>query len=346
VRLGFTGHERDDDYGLVNMIGRFYDPVLGRFLSPDPIVGIPDSQGLNRLSYVRNNPQRFVDPTGYESTDTLPSETNNYATGSVPNTTSNPQAPEQAACTDAAPCAPTAEGAEIDSGVGEEMVVIGRGKGQAGRGDVGSVGDVSMTAAMDGTGSPEATFAARSPQIEQSATTLRWGQAMQTPLPVAVTAAQPGFKAWQADGLALQMAIIHAHLALIPIRFGWLAKIPGIGPFFARFLATRLGATAAELALIAEGKSIQAGVQALNQAGATQAQVVTTLSQIVANASKELLPVALEGQPGVIVLSGVQFVPGGLTKVVVVAADGVATYGSATTNIVNGALVASKFVPH
>jgi hypothetical protein len=42
-----------------------YDPVLGRFLSPDPLVQAPyDSQSLNRYSYVRNNPLRFSDPSG------------------------------------------------------------------------------------------------------------------------------------------------------------------------------------------------------------------------------------------------------------------------------------------
>ena len=35
---GFTGHEQLDRTGLVHMNGRLYDPLLGRFLSPDPIV--------------------------------------------------------------------------------------------------------------------------------------------------------------------------------------------------------------------------------------------------------------------------------------------------------------------
>jgi hypothetical protein len=47
------------------MNGRVYDPVLGRFLSPDPLVQAPyDTQGLNRYAYVRNNPMRYVDPSG------------------------------------------------------------------------------------------------------------------------------------------------------------------------------------------------------------------------------------------------------------------------------------------
>jgi hypothetical protein len=48
------------------MNGRVYDPVLGRFLSPDPIVQAPyDTQGLNRYAYVRNNPMRYTDPSGF-----------------------------------------------------------------------------------------------------------------------------------------------------------------------------------------------------------------------------------------------------------------------------------------
>ena len=47
------------------MNGRMYDPRLGRFLSPDPIVGDPtSSQSWNLYSYVRNNPLSYVDPTG------------------------------------------------------------------------------------------------------------------------------------------------------------------------------------------------------------------------------------------------------------------------------------------
>jgi len=61
---GFTGHRQDADVGLVNMKGRTYDPKLGRFLQPDPIMGVPVGTGLNRYAYVLNNPMRYVDPTG------------------------------------------------------------------------------------------------------------------------------------------------------------------------------------------------------------------------------------------------------------------------------------------
>ena len=42
-----------------------YDPVVGRFFSPDPFVQIPDfTQSYNRYSYCMNNPVMFNDPDG------------------------------------------------------------------------------------------------------------------------------------------------------------------------------------------------------------------------------------------------------------------------------------------
>jgi RHS repeat-associated protein len=64
---GFTGHEHLDRTGFIHMNGRVYDPVLGRFLSPDPIVQYPGiSQSWNRYSYVGNTPTSFTDPTGFQ----------------------------------------------------------------------------------------------------------------------------------------------------------------------------------------------------------------------------------------------------------------------------------------
>ena len=62
---GFTGHEFLSDFNLYNMNGRLYDPVLGRFLSPDPYIADPSfTQSYNRYSYVLNNPLKYNDPTG------------------------------------------------------------------------------------------------------------------------------------------------------------------------------------------------------------------------------------------------------------------------------------------
>ena len=51
---------------MVNMDGRMYDPILGRFMTPDPFVQMPDfTQSLNRYSYCMNTPLSLTDPTGY-----------------------------------------------------------------------------------------------------------------------------------------------------------------------------------------------------------------------------------------------------------------------------------------
>lgn len=64
-RLGYTGHTSDVGTGLVYMKARFYDPVIGRFYSNDP-VGFTASNPMmfNRYAYVNNNPYRYIDPSG------------------------------------------------------------------------------------------------------------------------------------------------------------------------------------------------------------------------------------------------------------------------------------------
>lgn len=43
-----------------------YSPVLARFISADTIVQAPgDPQTLNRYAYTRNNPLKYVDPSGH-----------------------------------------------------------------------------------------------------------------------------------------------------------------------------------------------------------------------------------------------------------------------------------------
>lgn len=62
---GYTGHEHLLMFGLVNMNARLYDPVIARFLSPDPYIQSPfDSQNFNRYSYCMNNPLVYMDPSG------------------------------------------------------------------------------------------------------------------------------------------------------------------------------------------------------------------------------------------------------------------------------------------
>ena len=69
-RQGFAANEHDDEFGLVNMTGRIYDPEQRRFLTPDPLVPNPlNSQDHNRYAYVGNNPASSVDPTGHAPED-------------------------------------------------------------------------------------------------------------------------------------------------------------------------------------------------------------------------------------------------------------------------------------
>ncbi len=63
---GYTMHEHYDDFGLINMNGRMYDPLVGRMLSPDIVIQDEHNpQAYNRYSYCLNNPLRFTDPSGY-----------------------------------------------------------------------------------------------------------------------------------------------------------------------------------------------------------------------------------------------------------------------------------------
>ena len=62
---GYCGHEHLPEFGLINMNGRLYDPVIGRFLSCDNFVQEPsNSQNFNRYSYCLNNPLKYTDPSG------------------------------------------------------------------------------------------------------------------------------------------------------------------------------------------------------------------------------------------------------------------------------------------
>ena len=66
--FGFTGREWDPDLRLYYFRARYYDPALGRFLSPDPVAGDPaDPQAQNAYVYAQNNPLTHVDPLGTAS---------------------------------------------------------------------------------------------------------------------------------------------------------------------------------------------------------------------------------------------------------------------------------------
>lgn len=61
---GFVGGTMDPSTGLTHLGAREYDPVVGRFLSVDPIIDFGDPQQLNAYVYANNSPVTFSDPDG------------------------------------------------------------------------------------------------------------------------------------------------------------------------------------------------------------------------------------------------------------------------------------------
>ncbi|MEU6978816.1 ricin-type beta-trefoil lectin domain protein [Streptomyces sp. NPDC046371] len=61
---GFLGKVRDDASGYTPLGARLYDPVVGRFLSADPMMDLNDPQQSNGYVYAHNNPVTFDDPSG------------------------------------------------------------------------------------------------------------------------------------------------------------------------------------------------------------------------------------------------------------------------------------------
>jgi RHS repeat-associated protein len=62
---GDTGHVEDRVTGLVYAQQRYYDPMIGRFLSVDPVTAnSATGANFNRYWYANNNPYKFTDPDG------------------------------------------------------------------------------------------------------------------------------------------------------------------------------------------------------------------------------------------------------------------------------------------
>ena len=63
----FTGKEHDAESGLENFEARYDASSIGRFMTPDDgsDQSVGDPQSWNLYAYVRNQPLRYVDPTGH-----------------------------------------------------------------------------------------------------------------------------------------------------------------------------------------------------------------------------------------------------------------------------------------
>jgi RHS repeat-associated protein len=68
---GFAGGVQDPT-GLVHIGARSYDPLIGRFISVDPLLALGDTQQINGYAYAYNNPVTFTDPTGLSATNCTP----------------------------------------------------------------------------------------------------------------------------------------------------------------------------------------------------------------------------------------------------------------------------------
>ena len=61
---GWLNQIADADTGLTYLNARYYDPALGRFLSPDPLLNPGDPRTLDPYRYADNNPIVFSDVNG------------------------------------------------------------------------------------------------------------------------------------------------------------------------------------------------------------------------------------------------------------------------------------------
>ncbi len=65
--IRYAGEYYDEESGLYYLRARYYDPVLGRFISKDPVEGdVTNPLSLNRYGYCAGNPLIYVDPSGCE----------------------------------------------------------------------------------------------------------------------------------------------------------------------------------------------------------------------------------------------------------------------------------------
>jgi RHS repeat-associated protein len=68
-KFGYTGHQMDQESGLIYFQARYYDPTLGMFISQDPYGGSWDTpMSLHHYLYAYGNPTVYVDRDGQSAT--------------------------------------------------------------------------------------------------------------------------------------------------------------------------------------------------------------------------------------------------------------------------------------
>jgi RHS repeat-associated protein len=67
----WLGQFEDQTTGLDHLDNRYYDPAIGRFISPDPLFGTERPQTVNPYAYGINNPTICTDPSGLVAMDCI-----------------------------------------------------------------------------------------------------------------------------------------------------------------------------------------------------------------------------------------------------------------------------------
>jgi RHS repeat-associated protein len=69
---GWINERFDPETGLQYLHARYYDPLLGRFLSPDTWDPMLPGVDINRYAYALNDPVNMSDPSGHDGEDNRP----------------------------------------------------------------------------------------------------------------------------------------------------------------------------------------------------------------------------------------------------------------------------------
>ena len=79
-KFGYTGHQQDDETGLIYFKARYYDPTLGRFIGQDALEGeanLPISWA--KYLYANGNPLTYIDPSGMYSWSEFVDDVDSFA---------------------------------------------------------------------------------------------------------------------------------------------------------------------------------------------------------------------------------------------------------------------------